>query len=48
MAGSHDQSLAVKMFREGDPGYENAIPAREALGSKWPEMVKAGSINTCF
>jgi hypothetical protein len=45
--GSHDQALAIYMFRDGDPGAKQAVSAREMLGPKWAELVKAGSINTC-
>lgn len=45
--GRHEQAFAVRMFRDGEPGAHQALSAREALGPKWPEMVKAGRINTC-
>lgn len=45
--GSHDQAFAIYMFRNGEPGAHQAVPAREVLGEKWQEMVKAGRINTC-
>lgn len=45
-AGSHDRALAVVMFRRGDPGFENAIDAREALGPEWQKLVQTG-IRTC-
>ena len=47
VAGSHDQGLAVVMFREGEPGAQQAISAREALGPEWQEKVKNG-IRTCL
>jgi|SRR5450756_25207 len=47
VAGSHDQDLTVVMFRDGEPGAEQAIPAREALGPEWPEKVKNG-IRSCL
>lgn len=47
VAGSHDQDLTVIMFKDGDPGAEQAIPAREALGPEWPEKVKNG-IRSCL
>lgn len=45
--GTHDQAFAIKMFRDRDPGSGRAISARETLGPKWQELVKAGSIRTC-
>lgn len=47
VSGSHDQGLAVVMFKEGDPGAEQALSARDALGPKWQERVKDG-VKTCF
>ena len=47
IAGSHDQGLAVVMFREGEPGAEQALSARDALGQDWQEKVKNG-IHTCL
>ena len=32
VSGSHDRALSVVMFGRGDPGYEQALDAREALG----------------
>lgn len=45
--GRHEQAFAIRMFRDGEPGAHQAIPARQTLGEKWPELVKAGSVNTC-
>jgi hypothetical protein len=45
--GSHDQSLAIKMFHDGEPGSEQAIPAREVLGPKWQKIV-AGGVHSCM
>ena len=39
VSGSHDRSLSVVMFRPGDPGFENALDAREALGPEWAKLV---------
>jgi len=47
IAGSHDQGLAVVMFREGDPGAQQAISAREILGPEWRDKVQTG-IHTCL
>ena len=46
--GSHDQAFAIYMFRNGEAGAHQAVPAREVLGEKWQEMVKAGRVNTCM
>jgi hypothetical protein len=45
--GSHDQGLAIAMFRNGEPGAEQAISARDALGADWQEKVTKG-VHTCF
>lgn len=45
--GSHDQNFGIRMFHDGEPGASGAISARQALGDKWQEMVKAGSVRTC-
>lgn len=47
VSGSHDRSLAVMMFRPGDPGYEQAIDARQTLGPEWRDRVRDG-IRTCL
>lgn len=47
VTGGHNQAFVIKMFREGDYGSEQAVPARQVLGDKWQEMVKAGTIMTC-
>lgn len=46
ISGGHKQSLAVVMFRSGDPGYERALDARQMLGPNWEKLVKSG-IRTC-
>jgi hypothetical protein len=47
VSGSHDRSLGVVMFRNGEPGSENAIDARQALGPEWADLVKSG-VRTCL
>lgn len=44
--GSHDQSIGVRMFKDGEPGSAQAISAREVLGPKWAVIVKDG-VNLC-
>lgn len=34
-AGSHDQSLVVKMFHASDPQSANALDAKTLLGPDW-------------
>jgi len=46
VSGSHNQALAVTMFRAGDPGFENAIEAASVLGPDWQDKVRNG-IRTC-
>lgn len=45
-SGTHDQSIGVRMFREGEPGAGQALSARETLGPKWEKIVKGGVL-TC-
>lgn len=47
VSGSHDRSLAVVMFHNGEPGAENALDARNMLGPEWAERVKNG-VHTCL
>ncbi|KQZ20793.1 hypothetical protein ASD50_21640 [Mesorhizobium sp. Root552] len=47
-SGSHDQGLVVKMIHDNDPNAAFAISARNILGPKWQEKLKAGAINTCL
>lgn len=47
MAGSHDQSFGIRMFKDGDPSASQALPARATLGDKWQEIVKSGAVRTC-
>ena len=47
VSGSHDQDLTVVMFKDGEPGSQQAIPARDALGPDWQDKVKNG-IRTCL
>lgn len=47
IAGSHDQELTVRMFRPTDPGYENAVDAKRALGPDWQAIVAKGPGSTC-
>lgn len=44
--GSHDQSIGVVMFKNGETGSDQAISAREVLGPKWAVIVKDG-VNLC-
>ncbi|MCO5158524.1 MAG: hypothetical protein M9945_17545 [Aquamicrobium sp.] len=46
--GRHEQAFAIYMFRNGEPGAHQAVPAREVLGDKWQELVQAGRVNTCM
>ena len=47
IAGSHDQGLLVKMFKDGDPAGANAISARASLGANWKDAVKDGNATIC-
>ena len=45
--GTHDQSVAIRMFHEKDAGAENAIDARVMLGPDYTKRVEAG-VATCM
>lgn len=45
--GSHDQKLAVKMFRLSDPGAASAVDARQVLGPEWQTILAKGPGATC-
>lgn len=47
IAGTHDQKLAIKMFRTGDPGAERAVDARQVLGPDWQKVLTKGPGLTC-
>ena len=45
--GKYNQQLSVQMFRDGEPGAAQAIPARESLGPNWAQKVRDG-VSTCL
>ena len=47
IAGSHNQALVVKMFKDGDPAGANAVSARQQLGPDWKKAIEADA-TTCF
>ena len=44
---SNEQGLVVKMVSKGQPGYNDALSAKQLLGPSWPEIVAKGVPNTC-
>ncbi|MFD0859222.1 hypothetical protein [Roseovarius aquimarinus] len=46
ITGGYDQSIAVRMYKRSEAGYERAIDARKALGENWEEAVQNG-VSTC-
>jgi len=48
IAGSHDQVVTVKMFRDDDPVGVNALSARAELGPDWQAIVKSGKFGGCL
>jgi len=44
--GTHDQAFAIRMFKEGEPGANQALSAKETLGPEWASIVKNG-VNVC-
>jgi hypothetical protein len=47
VAGHHEQSLMIRMFRAGDPGSERAVDAKRILGPDWEEQLQSSSRGTC-
>ncbi|MBU1335044.1 MAG: hypothetical protein KJ944_20215 [Alphaproteobacteria bacterium] len=47
VAGSNEAEMQITMLNPGDPGYEQGIDARTALGPDWQKKVDDG-INNCF
>lgn len=47
VAGTHDRQLNVVMFRNGEPGAQTALDARDQLGPDWAGLVKNG-VRTCL
>jgi hypothetical protein len=46
VAGTHDEGLMIKMFKNGQLGADQSISAREILGPEWKKAVKNG-VHTC-
>ena len=46
VTGRNHAQMQVFMVNRGDPNYENALDARQVLGSEWEEKV-ANGISTC-
>lgn len=46
-AGTHDQSLIVKMFKSADPQAANALDARTVLGPDWQTAMNSTN-NNCM
>ncbi|MEM5492780.1 hypothetical protein [Hoeflea sp. AS16] len=42
VTGSYDQSFAIRMFKNGEAGANQAVSARETLGPEWEKIVKDG------
>lgn len=47
IGGTHNQGLAVRLFRMGEPGSETAIDARNVLGPEWQEIMAKKPGQTC-
>jgi hypothetical protein len=47
LGGTHDQNIAIQMFRDDDPAGANAISARETLGPDWAKIIKQSTATTC-
>lgn len=47
VSGHHNQDFLVRMFRNNEPGADQAVDARNVLGPKWQEAVAKGPPKTC-
>jgi hypothetical protein len=47
IAGSHDQGLVIKMFKNGDPAGAKAVSARGTLGPNWKQAIREDTRGTC-
>ena len=47
VGGSHDQGLAIRMYRATDPEAANAVDARRTPGPDWQKIVAKGPGATC-
>ena len=47
IGGTHDQKLAIRMFRAADPGAARAVDARQILGPDWQKALEKGPGHTC-
>lgn len=47
VGGTHDQRIAVRMFRANDAQAVNAVDARQTLGPDWQKLVAKGPGQTC-
>ena len=44
--GRYDQQLSVQTFNRGEPGFANAVDAKQVLGPDWQKKASTG-IKTC-
>ena len=47
IAGRNDAQLHIVMLNRGDPGFDDGLDAKQALGTDWEKKVKDG-VPTCF
>ena len=45
---TNQQMLVVQMLSPGDPGYDNALSARNLLGPDWRTRVQEGAPQSCL
>ena len=46
--GTNTQDMVIKMLNKGDPGFNDALSARQTLGSDWQAIVAKGSPDSCL
>jgi hypothetical protein len=47
VAGHYAQGITIKMFKEGDPGSNDGVSARDTLGPDWPKLIQQSATTVC-
>lgn len=48
IGGTYKQGIFVRMFHANDPGSDNAISAKDILGTNWQQIASSGFPSTCL
>ncbi len=46
--GTNTQDMVIQIVRKGDPGFSDALSARQTLGPDWQAIVAKGSSDSCL